>query len=287
VGTSTAKEQSDKDTKSVRFVTDIKTNATHLASEPETTTHHIKELCSAIIASQRPPRGIGFSQLADVLTKQKCEILLITPGKPFLPDTASWSVSSLKSVLRDPRFVQLGRLKLSIKLASSILQLHETPWLHETWCKDGKFFVNRTGSTHFDQAFVHHKFKRSELLSTPTVPSCMERIIRNQTLYALGVELIELNYRKPISALHQNTDGNQNTGDSFLDLLTKVNTADRMAEALWSEADAKISDAVRRCIRCDCDQRASSLEDRKFQEAVFRGVVAQLQENYKYLLQGY
>ncbi|EAT91360.1 hypothetical protein SNOG_01711 [Parastagonospora nodorum SN15] len=165
VGTSTAKQQSSRDTKSVRFATETKTNATHLALEPETTTHQIKDLCSAIIASQRSQRGIGFSLLADVLTKQKCEILLITPVKPFLSDTASWSVSS----------------------------------------------------------------------------------------------------------------------PSFLDLLTEFNTADRMAEALWSEAGAKYSNAVRRCIRCDFNQRASSLEDRKFQEAVFRGVVAQLQENYEYL----
>jgi hypothetical protein len=52
-----------------------------------------------------------------------------------------------------------------------------------------------------------------------------------------------------------------------------------------SEAGARYSDAVRRCIRCDFDQRASSLEDSRFVEAVYRGVVAQLQANYEYLFQ--
>ena len=222
-----------------------------------------------------------------MLTRQKFEVLLITPVKPLLSDTASWSVASLRSVLRDPRFVQQDRLKLSITLASSVLQLHKTPWLHENWGKDSILFVKRNGSTQFDQAFVSREFNRSESLSTPMVPTCMGRIIRNQTLYALGIALIELYYRQPISELHQNTDGNQNTGDSFLDLVTEFNTADRMAEALLSEAGAKYSDAVRRCIRCDFDQRASSLEDTKFQEAVFWGVVAQLQENYDYLFQRY
>jgi hypothetical protein len=67
--------------------------------------------------------------------------------------------------------------------------------------------------------------------------------------------------------------------------VTEFRTADRLAEALLSEAGAKYSDAVRRCIRCDFDQRASSLEDAKFQKAVYQGVVAQLQENYEYLFQ--
>ena len=39
------------------------------------------------------------------------------------------------------------------------------------------------------------------------------------------------------------------------------NTADRLVEELYSEAGAKYSDAVRRCIRCDFDRRATSLDD--------------------------
>ncbi|KAF2826328.1 hypothetical protein CC86DRAFT_394335 [Ophiobolus disseminans] len=77
----------------------------------------------------------------------------------------------------------------------------------------------------------------------------------------------------------------QNTGNDILDLLTEFKSADRLAEALLSEAGARYSDAVRRCIRCDFDQRASSLEDARFQKAVYHGVVAQLQENYEYLFQ--
>jgi hypothetical protein len=113
----------------------------------------------------------------------------------------------------------------------------------------------------------------------------MSCIIRNQTLYALGVALIELYYRQPMAQLHQDIDGPQNTGNAMLDLITEFKTADRLADALLSEAGARYSDAVRRCIRCDFDQRASSLEDLKFQKAVYQGVVSQLQENYDYLFQ--
>jgi hypothetical protein len=104
-------------------------------------------------------------------------------------------------------------------------------------------------------------------------------------LYALGVALIELYYRKPILDLHQDIDGPQNTGDILQDSMTEFKTADRLADALFSEAGAKYSDAVRRCIRCEFDQRASSLEDKRFQRAVYQGVVAQLQEDYDSLFQ--
>ncbi|KAF2024731.1 hypothetical protein EK21DRAFT_104469 [Setomelanomma holmii] len=71
----------------------------------------------------------------------------------------------------------------------------------------------------------------------------------------------------------------------LLDLITEFQTADRLAEALLSEAGARYSNAVWRCIRCDFDQQASSLEDARFVKAVYQGVVAQLQENYEYLFQ--
>jgi len=54
VDISPATEQSSKDKKGMRFATDIKTNSIHRALESETTTHHIKDLCSAMIALQRP-----------------------------------------------------------------------------------------------------------------------------------------------------------------------------------------------------------------------------------------
>jgi hypothetical protein len=111
----------------------------------------------------------------------------------------------------------------------------------------------------------------------------MSRIIRNRTLYALGISLIELWYGKPLSELYKPEDGPQASGDPRIDLITGWNTADRLVDELYSEAGEKYSDAVRRCIRCDFDRRSSSLEDAAFQNDVYQGVVAQLKENFDFL----
>jgi hypothetical protein len=274
-----------KSTREVKFTKQAIPQVVQAALKPHPNMQPIQDLCSAISTLQKPEREVCFSLLANEIAKQKYGVLIITPIKQLPANTELWSVSSLRAVLEDPKFAQQERLKLAITLASSVLQLHETPWLEETWGKDSIFFLNRTGKTQYDQPFVSHQIKQAILSSVPTVPSQMSCIIRNQTLYALGVALIELYYRKPIAELHQDMDGPQNTGNALFDLMTEFKTADRLAEALLSEAGAKYSDAVRRCIRCDFDQRASSLEDAKFQKAVYQGVVAQLQENYEYLFQ--
>jgi hypothetical protein len=281
LGTSTGGTQIGK---GVKFAKQAIPKAVQAALEPQPNLQPIQDLCSAISTLQKPQRDVCFSLLANEIAKQKYGVL-ITPMKQLPLDTESWSVSSLGSVLRDPKFAQRDRLKLAVTLASSILQLHETPWLEDNWGKDSIFFVNRPGKTFYDQPFVSQHFNQTITAATPSMPNHMSCIIRNQTLYALGVALIELWYRKPIAELHEGMDGPQNTGNDMLDLMTQFRTADRLSETLYDEAGAKYSDAVRRCIRCDFDRRASSLEDAQFQKAVYQGVIAQLQANYDYLFQ--
>lgn len=105
----------------------------------------------------------------------------------------------------------------------------------------------------------------------------MNRIIRNQTLYALGISLIELWYGQPLSALRREED------KAETEEMTEWNSADRLAEELYNEAGGRYSDAVRRCIRCDFNQRASKLTDLGFQRAVYEGVVAQLKETLDFM----
>ncbi|KAF3050882.1 hypothetical protein E8E11_010741 [Didymella keratinophila] len=108
-------------------------------------------------------------------------------------------------------------------------------------------------------------------------------MIRNQPLFALGVALIELWYGESLSELHEDEDGPLDPPDLQKSLLTRFNTADRLADELADDAGTKYSDAVRRCIRCDFSLRVNSLEDVQFQKAVFQGVVAKLKESYDFM----
>jgi len=50
------------------------------------------------------------------------------------------------------------RLRLGVKLASSVMQLHGSQWLNETWVRDDIFFIQgRTGSL-IEKPFVNRSF---------------------------------------------------------------------------------------------------------------------------------
>lgn len=268
--------------KGVRFAKQQIPKAVQAAFDTSPNLQPIKDLCAAISAFQSPQRDVCFQLLEDEIAKQQCGIL-ITPTKQLPADASLWSVSSLQANLQNPKFSQKDRFKLAVILASSVLQLHETPWLEEKWRADSIFFVDRSGMPCYDQPFVSQYFGQLNAPTAAEIPTHFSCIIGNQTLYALGVALIELWYRKPIEELWVAADGPQNTGNNLLDLMTEFKTAERLSDALYSEAGAKYSDAVRRCIRCEFDKRARSLEDAQFQKAVYQMVVAQLQEHYDYL----
>jgi hypothetical protein len=266
--------------KGVRFAKQAQT-AVKAAFLPNPNLRPIQDLCSAICTLQKPDRDVCLSLLASEYAKLKYG-LLITPLKDPPCNPESWSVSSLRSVLKEKKFTRHDRLRLAITLASSVLQLHETPWLEENWGKDNIFFVEKSGKTMYEHPFVSRHFNTTALPPPIPITASMSRIIRNQTLYALGVSLIELWYGKALHELHKLEDGDL-TGDVRKDLMTEWNTAARLVDELYQEAGQKYSDAVRRCIRCDFDRRASSLEDAAFQKAVYQGVVSQLKENFDFL----
>ena len=271
-------------TKSVRFAKNDMKDAVQAALEVHPNMRPIQDLCVAISELREPQRDVCFSLLANEIAKQKYGVR-IYPTKQKPSDTDAWSVSSLRTVLDDSSFARRDRLRLAVTLASSVLQLHETPWLDESWGKDSIFFVKRPGMTVYDQPFVSRDFHQTALAAKSEMPTAVRRIIRNQPLYALGVALIELWYGKTLTELHKDEDGAQTTGIPQIDLITEWNTADRLVDELYDEAGGKYGDAVRRCIRCDFDRRASSLDDVNFQKDVYQGVVAQLKENYEFMFQ--
>ena len=269
-------------TKGVRFEEQNMQKAVQAALEARPNMQPIKDLCAAISELQKPQREVCFSLLASEIAKQKYGVH-IYPTKQIPLDTETWSVSSLHTSLKDTDFARRDRLKLAVTLASSVLQLHETPWLDQCWSKDSIFFVKRPGMIMYDQPFVSRDFNHATPPAETGMPPSMKCIIRNQPLYALGAMLIELWYNKPLQELWKEQDGLFHTGVRQDDIMTEWRTANRMVDDLYDEAGGKYGDAVRRCIRCDFDRRANSLDDIQFQRDVYHGVVSQLKENYEYL----
>lgn len=257
-------------------ITEQHTSVTATNPTPE----QIISLCHTISKLQQPQRDLCAGYLLDSLKRKHgiypVEQLACQNGQQ------TWSAYTLRQVLTKRasfgrRLMQHDKFKVAVDLASSVLQLYKTPWLSDEWSQDDVYFVHRPGAplaTVYQHPFIYRKFTSS----APTQPAIVQppsrRVIRNQTLFTLGVLLIELLYGKPIEELQtaHDLDCQGTPGAVWC-------TAERLIdEEIAFEAGQLYSDAVRRCIRCDFNTKNSSLDDQDFQQAVFDGVVAPLEK---------
>ena len=237
-------------------------------------------LCTAISSLQEPRKSVYLSIVADQCTKIKHDITISSLRTVSL-EGRDRGIRTLHNVLDDTPFSRRHRIQLAVTLASSVLQLHETAWLSDSWSSSDILFLDQSGRTLYTEPFVFQKHGVASPASQDALPPIMRYIIRNQVLYTLGISLIELWFKKPLSALHEPQDGPIGTGDAQTTLITQIATANRLIESdLRDDAGGNYADAVRRCISCDFDCRYKKLEDESFQKAVFEGVVMPIKETF-------
>jgi hypothetical protein len=108
---------------------------------------------------------------------------------------------SLEQVLADTHMRRYSyrikeRYKLSATLASSVLQLCTTPWLHTVWSKNDIYFTKGGEASLTDQIYVHKPKDAPKQVAQPTFPSGLPTW-RNPFLFALAVVLVELYFGRP------------------------------------------------------------------------------------------
>ncbi|KAF2005541.1 hypothetical protein P154DRAFT_518305 [Amniculicola lignicola CBS 123094] len=241
----------------------------------------IQDLCKAITKLQQPQREACIGYLRDGLQRKHGIYCL----EHSMSNQQQWTTYSLGDALRRApnvtrRLTQHDKLRIAVHLASSVLQLHQTPWLSEQLQKDDVYFLLRPGASTaklYEHPYVCRKVVPPSIAHGNTTQPALAgacRVIRNQTLFTLGILLIELWYGKSIEELQTTADLNcQGTpGVTWC-------TAQRLVEnEIEFEAGKRYSDAVRRCILCDFDRKDVSLDEEGFQQAVYEGVVALLEK---------
>lgn len=243
----------------------------------------VVDLCRAISELQKAVRVACLSLPERNLPDKKYKAY-VYPSKLPLLETEQWTVCSLRVALHQTGQLDFcKRLELAVILASSVLQLHGTPWLEDDWSTDDIYLIKRAGAASYEHAFIVRKFDRSALTAREPSSDLVIALIENQMLYALGVALIELCYQKTISELYKDCDGPRNTGNEDKDFLTTHKTVKRLAVEIAGEAGTMYSDAVKRCIRYDFDRAEQSDKDSWFQRAVFLGVVDLLKKSHQFL----
>ena len=279
--------------KGVNFAAEYSTNSSstcRLSSEDIAYLVRIDNLCLTI---QQCMQNVQYNQrclgyLSDQTNYRLGVYLPPTPRKP--PQNPNLrSLAQLLSSKQPSQFQFLAptgnlsfsrgdRLGLALTVASSVLQLHKTPWLREDWDTNDIMISDGCTSNIRQQAYVSRSFPAMKLEdSNAAQKSALP--LRNVTLFALGKVLIELCLGQPLETLRGPEDPVDASGKA--NLLTDWSTANRLTEAVYSEAGTRYGDAVRRCLHCEFDQRYTNLEDDAFRQAVYDGVVAPLEDDVK------
>jgi hypothetical protein len=191
---------------------------------------------------------------------------------------------SLRSVLNRkdanlPALLHGDKLRVAVAIASSVLQLHNTHWLERSWSKNDVFFIQCKSSDTYKKTFISRALWSSETQNIEKKDLDNTPLIRNTTLFSLGILLIELCLNKPLEQLRTPEDTQWNLDAPRA--LTDIYVVHRILKSVqWSkQASFRYQSATKRCIYCNFDQENASLDDDGFRQAVYDMVVAPLEQD--------
>lgn len=180
------------------------------------------------------------------------------------------------------------RSGIAAAMTWAVLYLCGSPWLSRSWDRDRdniQLFLEGTGA-HQESltgvpsiSYVFDSVSASKP-SSPTLEP-VDRFhsdrIRNKTLFALGILLIELCLNRPFERLRlESQEDHSQLPNSTSD---DLRTADLYMESIYNDAGDWYAYAVQRCLRCEFPgrDRTKSLEFASFRQEFYAGVVAPIQ----------
>ncbi len=265
--------------KSVSFALE-NPNPQHSAPDSLPESSKIEDLCSAIL-NVTEVSSLGV--LADENEhRHRVSITSVcSEGDPL-------QTVSLQDLLTQAPPGRKERLILGLKLASTLLQLHNTPWLAEVWGKVDIRFRKRGDEPRLallSQPLLSKSFVKPDCQNAPPEPlrTAPSHGVRNQSIFALAIILTELWFGKPIDHLRATKDPDPQIEDRDV---TDFATIKGLLELIYEEAGDWYGDAVRRCLHCEFDQRYESLDKEALKEAVHDRVVGPLEQHLHYFCGG-
>jgi hypothetical protein len=229
----------------------------------------IDSLCRVLVAAHQQDCCLG------VLEDETWQHHIYSVTGPATKAQVSEAVSLNEIIHGAKRIAPRQKCMLALTLASSVLQLHDTLWLPRTWkTKDIFFLKNDSGNAIPSQFYVSQTFTSASQIAAAAK---RRRLVKNETVFALGVALLELAHGASILTLKEPEDLGEDGKD---DSMTEVSIANRLARELNNYESENYAWAVYRCITCSFDLFTFDFDDQKFQEAFYQGVVIPLQVDY-------
>ncbi|KAM0721369.1 hypothetical protein Q7P37_002293 [Cladosporium fusiforme] len=196
----------------------------------------------------------------------------IVPVRSLLP--------SLDDRQESGKLRKRARSKIALLVASSLLQLYNTPWLLAPTFWEQITLIRSNDGLVIPTLLLGIALDPAVRIPsrTPFADPMNMKHIRNDWVYGLGIFLIELCLGETITQLCLPED---DPAKGALPRLTEFNTAIRLIENVIEEygASPRYVKAVDRCIRCDFDERRYDLNSESFCRKVFTYIVDLLRED--------
>jgi hypothetical protein len=170
-------------------------------------------------------------------------------------------------------------------LSSSVLQLADSPWLSSTWSLSQlQHFEHEHGSATPPEINPytladHANLQGGGAVDPSSVPT---NLVPNQTLFSLGIALLEISFQQQITELRQPEDlDSRGKAHAFTDNLT---AARLLTELENDKMEAPVyTQAVRCCLFGTFRAIGPTFENTAFQDQFYGQVVRPLLEVYKVL----
>ncbi len=220
------------------------------------------------------PHGVGFFETSATsrhFVYSQCDSRPQTKSPKTLEDALKAS-KSLADGIPLPEKLNIAKL-----LALAVLQYHSTPWMVANWRSRDVVFLNVQDFAQDPLQTPYLKSKVSmgkgvakqqvSMIQRPQSPANPQEIW-NQTIYSLGVMLLELAYDAPLADLRTPADGRQDAN-----LMHRA--AARLKDSVWRKLGTKYADVVKICMHCALEP-SNDLDSGDLQERFFDEVVQKL-----------
>ncbi|KAF1986003.1 hypothetical protein K402DRAFT_421580 [Aulographum hederae CBS 113979] len=238
----------------------------------------VVDLCSTMKTFEPTTPYIGFA--LDPAGKLKGTV----PAKLRRSSSQRCDPISLSDLLGAPNgkqnrtsLTRKQRYILAVTVASSIMQLHSTPWLSEQFGKKDIIFHHTdvdTNAIDIEHPYISPISRTTDAKPESEYgppPAYTTYSNKNTVLLALGIMLLELYFGHTNEALEK--------ADGATDPLMMWATAHQWASTEKENLPAAFLDAITHCLRCFGDP-SGSLEDAQFLQIAVEQIVLPLQEEF-------
>ncbi|KAE8442223.1 hypothetical protein EG329_003694 [Mollisiaceae sp. DMI_Dod_QoI] len=250
------------------------------------TTKEIEDLCATISTAESDTVWYG------VLTSGEDKWQGIRRATKPCYTSATARMVSLSELLSSRPWARKSKSLIGLKLASTVLQLYQTPWLRDDWGKEDIFFIQEDdGTVLSDKPFLRPRLSSSDTAATSAEPKTTSINMNVPCLLALGVVLIELHFQKPIDELidelQKENNGKKENGwviyeGEPLEVSNIKRTLLMLRLIEKMDAGANLENALRRCIKGP-DGALTDMNKEELRDIVEENIIVPLENEVLWL----